>query len=610
MVGPVVDTTEPLISDRHVNDHPFLPALPDPYAWHADSLVLITNVKDKNVPTTISKYPIFLHNVQKGESKGWVNYSFRQHLPHDGWNTFTISAADMNSQGAAGALAKHGANISDPKAFHQYVKVAIDHYYASRKMDMTYEQMGWKENDTCFLLGQTLYTPAGKRIVETNDELRLRGRDLGPREGGSLAEWKRASHALFAAGCEAQSFMVFCGFGSPLIRFLDSTESGAVVAGTSTESGKGKTSSTIGATSIWGRKHALAIEKSYSSVTQELIYAALRNLPCIHDELRARDPDALRDFIIGFTGGKAKVRTSRAGELKHATDDWQNILLTADNYSLLDLVAGNMENNDEAPALRIIELTISIPTHLVTLFKDEIKDVMEKNSGYAGDVFLSFVVKNLDAIKAFLKTMYANLYAETKWEHKHRFWVRTIAAAAVGAIIAKQLGLIECSVERIIRWVIGILQERIAPMEKIWQIGALGHFLNSRLGQRLTVDTSWRPQKRNVVLIEPRHNELSVRQEQDTGRLMIASSALREYCIAHGQSYSEMVRYLRHENICMEEKRVILGAGTQYAGTQVWCLFIDGRHHLLTGIDRPQLAWSSSHDHQQPAPDAAAPRQR
>jgi hypothetical protein len=258
-----------------------------------------------------------------------------------------------------------------------------------------------------------------------------------------------------------------------------------------------------------------------------------------------------------------------------------------------------MGNSDEAAAMRVIELNVSIPTHLLQLYKDEIKDTLEKNSGFAGDVFMSFLVQpsNLAKVKGLLKEMYAQIYALTKWEHKHRYWVRTLACVAVGGILARQLGLIECSVDRIIRWAIDQLRVHVTPAKKHWQVAAIGAYFNDRLGERLIVDTHWRAGQNNVVLGEPRKGVLSIRHERDLDRYIVAVSSLREYCIERGLSYTELMHFLADNKIVIAARRVILGAGTQYAGAQVNCVFIDGLHPLLTGVERPRLV-SSSHAHQ------------
>ncbi|HEX8838195.1 MAG TPA: DUF927 domain-containing protein [Candidatus Acidoferrum sp.] len=595
-----------------MNGHHVLPQLPMGYAWGLKDELLLAAEDAKGNPKhrVISTYPIFLAGVHAGETRGMCNYSFWQRKPHDGWSSFTLAASELHGARTAGVLADRGANVLDEGAFKQYVKMAVDQYHASDKMDDMYEQMGWKHDDTCFLLGTTLYTPEGKVDVQTSDELRIRSRHLGPAKGGSLAEWKRAIHALFAKGCEAQSFMVLCGFGASLIRLLDRTESGALVAVTATESGGGKSTTAVGATSIFGLKEALSVEKSFSAITRSLTFAALGNVVCVHDELRARDPDVVREFVIEYTNGTDKARANRSGELKQSTRSWQSLLLTCDNYSLVDIVSGPAAEHDEAPAMRIIELPLAIPSHLRKLHRDELKDTLERNSGYAADVFLEFITKpeTLTKIKALLKTMYMEIYRETQWEHKHRFWVRTLACAAVGGIIARQLGLIECSVDRIIRWVIDTLKERVEPEKKIWQVGAFGHFLNSKLGERLTVDDAWTFAHRNVVLIEPRKGQLSIRHEEKINRYLISTSALRSYCIENGFNYGELTRFLTEQRVITGKSRQILGAGTQYAGAQVWVIAVDGNHPLLTGL--PQALGSNSHGHRLRGADVVSLRQQ
>jgi hypothetical protein len=536
----------------------------------------------------VSHHPIFLDRIQTGETSGSFGFVFKQFLPHRGWFDISIPAISLFGPRGLGELSDRGANIRDSKLFFAYTRDAADLWHQNHKTEMTYEQYGWKENDTSFLLGDTLYTARGKMPATGSSEMHTRSQWVGPTQKGSLEKWRDAANSLFAVDCEGQSVAVCAGFAAPLMKFLSPTEGGAILSYVSPDTAKGKTTAALGAITIWGQQKGLEVKTEFSKVVRGLTFAAIGNLPVMNDELRARDPVVMRDYVLMFTGGGDKPRGSRDGSIRHMAATWQNILITTDNFSLVDLLAIESEVEDAAQ-MRVIELPCSIPQGKGHIYGDKLKRQLQENAGWAGDTYLSWLVvpENLAWTKAQLEKATQAIYVSTGWDERHRFWVRTVAACAVGGKIASALGLVDFNVTRVIKWLIAQLGERMKPKEQDWEVPLLSTYIDQHHGERIIVAGRYQPHEKAVMWEKPSSGRLSIRLESDRQRYFIVLGALRDWATKQGRSYKAMMDKLVSMKVVVNRRcRITLGAGTVYAGGQVWAMEIDGQHPAMSGIPR------------------------
>lgn len=538
----------------------------------------------------ISYHCLYLDRVQTGELAANFALVFKQFLPHRGWFDIAIPAGILFSQGGMAFMADAGCNIRDGELFRAYVRAAIDDWHSKNRTTMTYEQFGWKDDDTTFLYGSYLYSRDGKSQTTGSEEMQTRAQWVGPSASGSVAAWRENANALFAAGTESQSVAVCAGFGAPLMKFLSPTEGGAIISFVTPDTGRGKTTAALGAITIWAQQRGLEIKTEFSKVVRGLTLAACGNLPVMNDELRARDPVLMRDYVLMFTGGGDKPRASRDGHIRHAAGNWQTILITTDNYSLVDLLSGGSEIEDAAQ-MRVIELTCSIPPTRKHIYGASLSRGLQENAGWAGDAYLQWLVQpeNLAWTKAELERTYRALYDITGWDERHRFWVRTIACCAVGGKIAVNLGLVDFSVQRIVKWLIEQLADRAHPKEKEWEVPLLAAFLDAHVGERLLVLNPYTSAEKHAASYDPpRSGRLSIRYEANQKRYLIATRSLKEWVTKQGRSFRNMVDRLEKSGICVNPRqKVTLGAGTPFASGQVWAVAIDAAHPAMSGIPRP-----------------------
>lgn len=511
-------------------------------------------------------------------------YVFKQQLPKEEEKEFSVPAQTFMSAGGLGEMASKGSNILEWNHFVKYVRGAVDIFREQNKSMIRYEQFGWKNDDTAFLYGSNLYTPAGKVPVLTTSDLqtRAKGRGIGINDKGSLDGWIAAASQLFGPGMEVQSISVLASFAAPLIRFQEADEGGAVLhllAG----SAQGKTTALIGAASVWGKFDAFRIKKDDTAIGRLLVLSHLSNLPVIYDEILTKDPEIAHDFIISFTNGADRTRATRSGEIKHNEARWQTLLLTAGNTSLREALGSG--DQPDTQAHRVMELECTLPSRIAAHYNDQIKADLRKNSGYAGDVYMAYVVKNAPAIRATLKDITDLVRKETKLPQEYRFWIRSIGAIITAAMIVKQLGLIEFSPDRIYTWIKQyVIRHRGGAIHNMSEVENLAKFYNDHINNCLPVSGPFVAGKQLNMEVRP-IGKLYMRREQNTARLYVATGAMRDWCIKNGIHFRGLVDKLFAAHIIKNKNRfVTLGAGTPLSAGQTRCLEVDLSHPEMMDV--------------------------
>jgi hypothetical protein len=559
-------------------------ALPKGFAFKGDSLVFQTQDKNQQkVDAILVKHRLELVNVQFGEMGGDHAYVFKQKLPHEPEHEFSVMASSFLGQGGRGEMAKHGANILEWNHFVKYVMGAVDIYRDAHRTMVRYEQFGWK-GDEAFLYGQVLYTKASKQAVLSTHDLQVRSakRGVGPTVGGSIERWTAAANMLFARGLETQSIALLASFAAPLIRFQERDEGGAVLHLMSSKSAQGKTTALIAAASVWGQIDAFRIKKDDTVIGRLLVLATLSNLPVLYDEIMTRDPDAIYDFVVSFTNGADRTRATRTGEIKHNEARWQTLMLSAGNTSLREVLASG--DKPDTQAHRVMELEAVIPPEIAKHYSEEIKDNLRKNAGYAGDIYIDYVVQNLDAIKKLLHDVTDKVRSDTQLPQEYRFWVRTIGAIVCASLIVKKLGLVEFSPDRIYSWIKGYVRQHRAAgsTHHLSEIENLAKFYNDHISSCLPVAGPYIAGRQLNMDIRP-VGKLYMRREQTTLKLFMAIGPFRDWCIKNGIHFKGLVDVLFEKHVIKNKNRfVTLGAGTPLSAGQTRCLEIDLAHEDMT----------------------------
>lgn len=525
--------------------------------------------------------------MNRGENRVDQHYLVLKHKPpHEDWRTVELPLRILfSSSGIADVMGK-GVIVHEADLFRKFIRLSLDMLQAKGKAMIQFEQFGWKEDDSAFLIGRKLYTSSKVHEVEGSAEVVKRARAMGPTSKGSLAGWKAAADQLFGPGVEGQGFALLASFAAPLMRFHSSDEGGAVVSVYSRESGVGKSTALAGAASVWGQLQGMQILDPDTKVSKGITLGVMGSLPVIFDELNHRDPESVREFVQVFTTGRDKQRASQAGELIHTANTWQTLLITGSNLSLIDTLKST--RSGDAMSMRVIEFNLKMPGTIKHSQGDQLKEQLYFHAGHAGDAFMRALIQpeTLEYVRRALPKIRQDITEKHRFNSEHRFWVRTLASISVASVIVRHLGLISFSADRIMEWAIESLTNRktLAMGEMYEGSHMLSLFLSQHIGATLGVPGPFNPRTKSVPFLTPQR-DLVVRMETDGNRILIEKSTLRQWMSKQGVAWSDLIAELEHKRILVDaQKLVTLGAGTIYARGQSPCLIIDGNAPAMSGV--------------------------
>lgn len=558
--------------------------------WQGALVFLAEDNQGKSNPEQVCGQEIYLHSIQTGElASGKTSYLFKHRLPRAGWRDVELPAEILHGQGGLAKLAGQGIVISNRELFGRYMVAATRKWHEEQDMTLLYEQCGWKDHDSAFLIGRTLYTAAGEQDVPCSQEITRRAKDIRPRPRGSLIEWSRLANQLFAKGVEAQAFALLASFAAPMLHFFARDEGGVILSLVTQKTGSGKSTAFAGFGSVWSDKGGIDMINGDTAVAKSATLASLCNLPVAYEELTSTDPVKMREFIQTFTTGRERLRGAQDGSILRSAGYWQTIMLTTSNTSLIDTL--NAIPGSTAMAARVFEIHPALPEGM-KLAGDGLREGLWKNSGFAGPQFMRLLVNpdNLAWVKKHLIPLEHDLAEKAHFDTDHRYWARLLAAMRVAGVILNKAEILEFSPERIVSW--GIEQATDAVRTGLGMgIGSLGAqtvaaYANESLHAILVMPRAYKSKDfTNAPLFEPTHR-LVGRLEKDTGRLILVEKSFREWLVKQGTGFMETIRALEKQNLLLDRKLVTPGAGTRFAAGQVPCVIVDGSHPAFSGMLR------------------------
>ena len=89
-----------------------------------------------------------------------------------------------------------------------------------------------------------------------------------------------------------------------------------------------------------------------------------------------------------------------------------------------------------------------------------------ENYGHAGDVYIQYLVNNLEDVKELIRKVQAKIDKEVQFTSRERFWSAVAACNITGGLIAKDLGIHNWNMPTIYAWLVKTLnnmREEIKP---------------------------------------------------------------------------------------------------------------------------------------------------
>ncbi|OOO01515.1 MAG: hypothetical protein USCGTAYLOR_02269 [Chromatiales bacterium USCg_Taylor] len=255
-------------------------------------------------------------------------------------------------------LSKHGLLIFGKavNTMQAYLMTYMAELQARASHVQQYNQLGWKDDYTAFVLGHSLHKADGTSVDNTASGAVATIRGFAKR--GDLAVWRQVMSLYERGGMEPYQFAIGTAFGAPLMPF--SGYEGAVVAMVSPDGGQGKTTALHAINSVWGNPKDIGLQANDTPNAVLKRIGAYNNLPITLDEVSNTTGQQLSDLAYQITQGRERRRLNSDASEKPTLERWSTILTVTANQSLLARLALHKSNSD-AEVHRIIEYMVQNP---------------------------------------------------------------------------------------------------------------------------------------------------------------------------------------------------------------------------------------------------------
>lgn len=517
------------------------------------------------------------------EREGTFSVMVRSWLPKEGWSEFSIPTNEFYDRrllsrrlGARGVMVDLGKVDEVVQYMVAYIRELQNHAQAN----VTYAQLGWRDDKNLFVLPDRVVTAQGVQRIETSPNVSNALNWVDQR--GSLEEWKKIVAIYERPGLEGLQFGFGVGFAAPIFKFTNF--SGAIVSIVG-KRGTGKSTAALCANSVWG--HQKLGWMSMEHDTWRAFYGkigTMNNLPVTYDEITNLDPEKLSDLAYAITQGQGRQRLQANGQAQENYGNWQTMMLTTSNASLHSRLA-MAKADSSAEASRIFEY--NVPQSKISLEEAHPHfDRLNDHFGVAAEPYVQALVTRREEVRARVKHWMTAVAKASETGSSERFWVGVPAAILAGFEISNSIGLTKVDIDRLFKFSVsqinamrGVVVETVRTAESM-----VSDYLNSNMKSMLSLSSEPSGKTMATVTIAPSSDRLRIRLERHTGNLYLDRAGFRKFCSEQNMDPRQVESDLRTSGVLLRtDAKPVLGRGTVFATTQTWCWLLNFNHPALAG---------------------------
>lgn len=563
--APIVEETPEGKQEKYV-----VPELPFPYfrgktgGIYASLKVKGDDDEDEEKVVNIYEHDLYVVKRLKDPIKGdavWI----RLHLPRDGVREFSMPQTDaLTFDKLRDKLAWHGVVAAKKQmdAIMNYLIAFVKELQHKSQVEIMRTQFGWTEQNDEFILGEKEIGAAGTTYSPPSSTTGSLAGFLAP--CGDYDEWKAIVKTYDQPQFEPHAFGFFTAFGAPLLKHLNLK--GAIINLINNTSGTGKSTILKMCNSVWGHPEELMLQ--WKDTQNSMIHrlGVMNNLPVTIDEITKMSGDHFSDLVYSISQGRGKNRMMQhSNEERHNATKWATIALCSSNASFYDKLA-SLKSTPDGEFMRLIEYRIEVTDILSKEEADAIFNPVYSHYGHAGAQYAEYLVGNLEDAVSLVIQVQQKIDKAVGFTSRERFWSGTVACNIAGALIAKDLGIIDFDVKRVYDWIIKELKimrtEIKAPTQN--QTSVIGEFMNEHRRSTLVIngEADKRTGMEQVAILEPKFGDLLIRIEPDTKKLFINAKHLRTYCTKQQITLKETLKGLEADGIYKGQVKKRLSKGT------------------------------------------------
>lgn len=305
----------------------------------------------------------------------------------------------------------------------------------------------------------------------------------------------------------------------------------------------------------------------------------MNNLPNTIDEITNLSGMEFSDLAYSISQGRGKNKMNgTTNTLRVNNTKWQGMTLCSANASFYEKL-GVAKNTPDGESMRLLEYKIEPNSIIdVQVGKQMFDHQLRENYGHAGDIYIQWLVDNLEEAVALMRKIQARIDREVQFHQKERFWSGVAACNIAGGLIAANLGLHDYDMKAVYEWLKGMLGEmrlEIQPPNST-PVTVLGEFVNAHINNALVVngEVDARSNLQSLPMLEPR-GELLIRYEPDTKELFIAAKQFKDFCVKQQINYKTTLKELGNAKIYVEGCNKRMSKGMKVVSPAVRVLKFD-----------------------------------
>lgn len=575
--------------------------LPRPFKRTTDGIKMTVDETDIDV-CSFDIYPVA---YGKDEGLGYETVRFCWERPHAGWQELSMRQALLTDghRDFASVLADQGIvlhNRNQTGYFQHMLRSYMDELRQKRAMTNLYASMGWKENFSQFVIGDTILRrnvdgSVTQEAISLSSGSSRMGHELW-HTAGTLDAWVQFTSLLQKADLRAHMFALAVGLSGPLYAFTGLKGLTVSLYG---PTGGGKSLAQLWVQSIYGDPDKLHFAAKF---TQNSLFGRMglyAHMPMTIDEVTMMDDKEVGDFAYWVSQGRDKARLNRNSEERDAKT-WAMPVIVSTNKSMNSkLIASGLDT--DAQLARILEVSVP-PSRLFTRDSTagrKIYEFITTNYGHVGQVFITRLLEMGEVgIRAAIAQATDNFHKDYKanFSGEERYWEQAIILADLAASLAAQWGLTAFDRKDAIEWVlaqIGAIR-RTARESKTDAFDRLSEYLNENADaqvqifhtntQKPTMDYNRVP--RGEVRVRFDFYRKSAGDPVNSGVLLLDRTHLRKWLSVHGADYKSFINEFIEENIISTPKsnKAYLAKDTPIKLGQSYVVGLNLNHPRLQGM--------------------------
>jgi len=539
---------------------------------------------DEEKVVNIYEHDLYVVKRLKDPIKGdavWI----RLHLPRDGVREFSMPQTDaLTFDKLRDKLAWHGVVAAKKQmdAIMNYLIAFVKELQHKTQVEIMRTQFGWTERNDEFILGEKEIAASGTTYSPPSSTTGSLAGYLVPT--GDYDEWKRIAKTYDQPQFEPHAFGFFTAFGAPLLKHLNLK--GAIINLINNTSGTGKSTVLKMCNSVWGHPEELMLQ--WKDTQNAMIHrlGVMNNLPVTIDEITKMSGDHFSDLVYSISQGRGKNRMMQhSNEERHNATKWATIALCSSNASFYDKLA-SLKSTPDGEFMRLIEYRIEVTDILSKEEADSIFTPLYSHYGHAGVQYAEYLVGNLEHAIDLVVQVQQKIDKAVGLTSRERFWSGAVACNIAGALIAKDLGIIDFDIKRVYDWIVQELKtmrtEIKAPAQT--QASVIGEFMNDHRRSTLVIngEADARTGLNAVPILDVKFGDLLIRVEPDTKLLYINAKHLRAYCAKQQITLKDTLKGLEADGIYKGQvkKRMSKGTDIQTPAVHAYVFSIDNNDFI------------------------------